>query len=335
MWITQLPRLVFAALFLLFWAVRASGAAPEAVAPPPPACDSLVERYVFMRELSGSSTDVASVGWLLDEAVLSCEPFADAPMPRSLRGRRVILTQHGVREGQWWYKVRYSDEDGVRQTGSLKGEDVSLLADFNPCHNQRCLRLYYTIEHPDTLVLKTSTPDPTWSGESKVGTTHTLQLHTPNAPTDVRTTFFCNLDKKSLHVVELRSGECGGQTDRTLLVLADWASGELSVLFDETGYGDDSGNYRVLGVYATRAGWNADFKYQSEYAGGDPGKMSCADKRYRAERYIYITEDRGEGMVTSNGEYVLDENEMIRSRVVLHKEGWYEIVDDKLQPVQP
>ena len=106
MWITQLPRLVFAALFLLFWAVRASGAAPEAVAPPPPACDSLVERYVFMRELSGSSTDVASVGWLLDEAVLSCEPFADAPMPRSLRGRRVILTQHGVREGQWWYKVR-------------------------------------------------------------------------------------------------------------------------------------------------------------------------------------------------------------------------------------
>ena len=189
-------------------------------------------------------------------------------MPRSLRGRRVILTQHGVREGQWWYKVRYSDEDGVRQTGYLKGEDVSLLADFNPCHNQRCLRLYYTIEHPDTLVLKTSTPDPTWSGESKVGTTHTLQLHTPNAPTDVRTTFFCNLDKKSLHVVELRSGECGGQTDRTLLVLADWASGELSVLFDETGYGGLECRLQVS-VGIRRRGSRQNVVCRQEISGGE------------------------------------------------------------------
>ncbi len=336
MWNHCLPRLMCAAFLFFACIVPAQGAGPETIEEAPlPACDSLVDRYVFMMaELSGSPSDPASAGWVLDEAGLYCEPFANAPVPLTLRGQRVNLTQQGIREGQRWYKARYTDSAGVRQTGYLKGESVALLSDFNPCHNQRCLRLYYAIEFPDTLVLKTAVPDPTLGCDLGSRAMKSLRIASPHGIGDVRTTFFCNVDKKSLHLVEVRTGEGCGGTTRTLLVLADWASGEMSVVFDEMGHGGDD-DYRVLAVYASRDGWPREYKYLPEYAGGESGRVPCPDKAYQQNKYVHIREESGEGLVDANGESVLDEHGMIRSRVVLRKEGWYEITGNTLRPVLP
>lgn len=142
----------------------------------------------------------------------------------------------------------------------------------------------------------------------------------------------CDLDNKSLYILESWGGEMGFY-GRCILILREKNSGNLKIISDNELYADDGGDYNLTHVYTNRIAQSNNYKYLFDRWAEDNMLLTTdsikVEEKYLDPHYIYIVKSHAHGVTNEKGDWMWDGDKPLYD-IYYRKETWYEVQNDEL-----